>query len=68
MTATKQTLTNSFHGTECTTTLDLEKVMHVLMTGSGAELATAKRQAKALWSKLCGTEGCTCGDTFGARK
>jgi hypothetical protein len=64
---TKQILKNTFHGTECTTTLDLRKIEHVLGTGQGDELAKARRQARIIWKKLCGIEGCTCGDTFGQR-
>ncbi len=66
-TAKMQTISNNFHNTEARTRLDLDRIEYVLATGRGEELARAKRQARGLWKKLCGIEGCTCGDDFGRR-
>lgn len=49
----KYTLYNDFHGTEAT-----------VITDDGY---LSQRQIKRIWGKLCGINGCTCGDVAGCR-
>jgi hypothetical protein len=67
---TKTTLlVNTFHGTEYRTRLDIQQLDYTLMTApqSSDEYRQAKAAQRRIWKRLCGIEGCTCGDGFGAR-
>ncbi len=64
------TLRNEFHNTEVTCRLTLDDLRYIhcmLLTGRNNEQKRARRAARRIEKQLCGVEGCTCGDTFGAR-
>lgn len=52
------TLSNDFHGTEVTLRLRAR---------DDGRYSVTRSQARRAWRELCGHDGCTCGDTFGAR-
>ena len=64
------TYTNSFHGSEARSRYSREELESMQNSEYLADRDEAKR-AKAildrLWKKLCGIEGCTCGNRYGER-
>ncbi len=62
-----KTLRNSYHNTEAKTRLTDDDLARIQDTHP-AEWTPAERQTVyRLRRKLCGVQGCTCGDTFGSR-
>lgn len=61
------TLKNTFHNTEVKTKLTPEKIAEIKSTHPNHWSSAEKQAVKRIWTKLCGINGCTCGDIFGVR-
>lgn len=68
MSATTQTLTNSYHGTEYRTRkTDAEIQALELRIYNGTATAADKAWVRKVRAALCGANGCTCGDFIARR-
>lgn len=62
------TLCNNWHGTSAQTRAtdeELDAIQYRLYEHTATEAEKALR--RRLWVKLCGRQGCLCGDDFGRR-
>lgn len=60
-------LRNTYHGTEYRTRKCPQEVYRIASTPAWDRSESERAWVRRVWRRLCGVEGCTCGDELGRR-